>query len=141
MPSKISLEEVFWINVKARIKQLNIPQKELASQLGISQKTLETQVFRKSMPKLQQAMLMAKVLNTSLSSLCGELIVPYDKDLDHWANLENILKTTPKEKILEVLQNKEQIREDYMILNLLTINDLENEKLIKDIIDTIKKYK
>lgn len=56
----------FWINVKNELEYNLITQKELASAIGISYNTLQSWITKDRLPDAEQALKIAKQLNTSL---------------------------------------------------------------------------
>ena len=59
----------FWINVKNELEYNLITQKELASAIGISYNTLQSWITKNRLPDAEQALKIAKQLNTSIEYL------------------------------------------------------------------------
>ena len=59
----------FWINVKNELEYNLITQKELASAIGISYNTLQSWITKDRLPDAEQALKIAKQLNTSIEYL------------------------------------------------------------------------
>ena len=59
----------FWINVKNELDYRDITQKELASAIDESYNTLQSWINRDRLPDAEQAVKIAKILNTSVEFL------------------------------------------------------------------------
>ena len=59
----------FWTNVKEELEYNLITQKELASAIGISYNTLQSWITKDRLPDAEQALKIAKQLNTSIEYL------------------------------------------------------------------------
>ena len=59
----------FWTNVKEELEYNLITQKELASAIGISYNTLQSWITKDRLPAAEQALKIAKQLNTSIEYL------------------------------------------------------------------------
>lgn len=67
----------FWNRVKRLIKDRNLTQRSLSSEIGYNERTIEAQINRNSIPNIFDAYLMAKVLNVSVEYLItGESPLP-----------------------------------------------------------------
>ena len=60
---------LFWKNVKNELEYNLITQKELAAKLGISYNTLQSWITKDRLPDAEQALKIAKELNTSIEYL------------------------------------------------------------------------
>ena len=59
----------FWTNVKEELEYNLITQKELASAIGISYNTLQSWITKDRLPDAEQALKIAKQLNTAIEYL------------------------------------------------------------------------
>lgn len=59
----------FWKNVRSQLDFKDISQKELASSINVSYNTLQSWINRDRLPDVENAVKIAKVLNTSVEFL------------------------------------------------------------------------
>ena len=73
----------FWNRVKQLIKSNNTTQRGLSETIGLSARTLEIKIGRKSAPDVFEAYKIAQALNTTVEYLVtGEDTSPYKQELD-----------------------------------------------------------
>ena len=73
----------FWNRVKQLIKSNNTTQRGLSETIGLSARTLEIKIGRKSAPDVFEAYKIAQALNTTVEYLVtGEDSSPYKQELD-----------------------------------------------------------
>ena len=73
----------FWNRVKQLIKSNNTTQRGLSETIGLSARTLESKIGRKSAPDVFEAYKIAQALNTTVEYLVtGEDTSPYKQELD-----------------------------------------------------------
>lgn len=78
----------FWTNVKEELEYNLITQKELASAIGISYNTLQSWITKDRLPDAEQALKIAKQLNTSIEYL---VTGKNEEQKDIKTNLQNML--------------------------------------------------
>ena len=74
---------IFWNNVKKRIKELNTTQEWVCNQSKIVLGTMRQQITHNRFPPVDEALLIAQALNTTVEYLVtGEDSSPYKQELD-----------------------------------------------------------
>ena len=59
----------FWDRVKKLCKEKKITQKDLSAQIGYEQRTIEAQIFKKSVPDIEEVFKIATIFNVSIEFL------------------------------------------------------------------------
>ena len=89
----------FWINVKNELDYRDIPQKELASAIDESYNTLQSWINRDRLPDAEQAVKIAKILNTSVEFLVtGSEIKLNNTNEEALVRLEKAISIMKKQK-------------------------------------------
>jgi hypothetical protein len=115
MDDNISM--VFWDHVKAEIKRLNTTQEWLSNKIGVPFGTFRKWISRETLPDANQAVLIAKELNTTVEELMdGDSGRQY---IISWAE-KNSGKWKAPERIADLVQ-------DSLVLN---DQDLETAKYL-----------
>ena len=70
----------FWLNVKERLDDNDISQKELAAAINESYNTLQSWITKDRLPNAEQAVNIARVLKTSVEYLVTKKDLNFKKD-------------------------------------------------------------
>ena len=70
----------FWLNVKERLDDNDISQKELAAAINESYNTLQSWITKDRLPNAEQAVNIARVLKTSVEYLVTKKDLTFKKD-------------------------------------------------------------
>ena len=70
----------FWINVRERLYDCDISQKELAAAINESYNTLQSWITKDRLPNAEQAVNIARVLKTSVEYLVTKKDLKFKKD-------------------------------------------------------------
>ena len=118
--------EVFWNNVKMIKEHRGLKGwADIAQECGCSLSKLETMMYRKSLPRLDLALAISKVLDVDVDLLLSEyrMIYPYLKRRD---------LSEPEVELIKLVRVGNSVDQQYKRKMLVTLLNTYNEKLIKN---------